>query len=383
MSRKLRILVVLGTRPEAIKLCPLYLSLRRVEDIEVKMCTTGQHREMLAQVLNVFEIEPEYSFEVMKQGQSLSGIASTILSAIDPILQELMPDVVIVQGDTTTAFAVALASYHRRIKIAHVEAGLRTYRLDSPWPEEGNRQLVSRIADFHFAPTEEAKANLLAERINENRIFVTGNTVIDALQWTVERNRSRSAELRDSLRESGYTLKPDGRVVLITGHRRENWGRGIENLANAIAELSSTFPDVDFVFPVHLNPIVRNTIYDVLGRASNVHLMNPVEYSEFVFLLANSYLVLTDSGGIQEEAPSLGKPVLVVRDTTERPEGVDAGTVRLVGSDRMNIVKNVTLLLNDRDLYQQMSAAANPYGDGKACRRISDILRNQSVGGMG
>ena len=381
-----KILLVFGTRPEAIKMCPLVKEFKRFPELfDTKVCVTGQHREMLDQVLHIFDIHPDYDLNIMKQGQDLYDITSRVLLGMRDILQQVKPDVVLVHGDTTTSTASALAAFYQQIPVGHVEAGLRTYNIYSPWPEEMNRQITSRIATYNFAPTPLSKSNLLKENVREGSILVTGNTVIDALHQVVEQiksNESMAEELSDLLRQAGYDvsrLDSNRKLVLITGHRRENFGQGFINICNAIRDLAVRFPNVDFVYPMHLNPNVRNPIHQVFGEQANacenVFFIEPLEYLSFVYLMERSYLVLTDSGGIQEEAPGLGKPVLVMRDTTERPEALDAGTVRLVGTDYNAIVSSVTELLCDADVYNGMSQAVNPYGDGKACGRIVNCLK--------
>jgi UDP-N-acetylglucosamine 2-epimerase (non-hydrolysing) len=375
-----KILLVFGTRPEAIKMCPLVKEFQRhPADFETRVCVTGQHREMLDQVLDIFGVKPDYDLNIMKQGQDLYDVTSRVLLGMRSVLDEAKPDVVLVHGDTTTSTAAALAAFYRQIPVGHVEAGLRTHNIYSPWPEEMNRQITGRIATYHFAPTPLSKQNLLNEGVPEDRITVTGNTVIDALQQVVARireDRALSAKLEAKLKDAGYPC-PDGRrLVLITGHRRENFGEGFLNICRAIRDLATRFPDVDFVYPMHLNPNVRKPIHEVFGGqpGANLHFIEPLDYLDFVCLMERSTLVLTDSGGIQEEAPGLGKPVLVMRDTTERPEALEAGTVRLVGTDRERIVREVSRLLDDPAHYSAMSQAVNPYGDGLACSRIVEKL---------
>ena len=379
-----KILLVFGTRPEAIKMCPLVLALRdRPEDFETQVCVTGQHREMLDQVLHIFGVQPDYDLNIMKQGQDLYDVTARVLVGMREVLDTAKPDVVLVHGDTTTSMAAALAAFYRQIPVGHVEAGLRTHNLYSPWPEEMNRQVTGRIATYHFSPTPLSRQNLLDEGVPEDRIVVTGNTVIDALQQVVTRireNAGLSASLSGEIQEAGYDVKriANGRrLVLITGHRRENFGEGFRNICLAIKELSERYPNVDFVYPMHLNPNVRKPIRDVFGTdaAGNLFFIEPLDYLDFVFLMERSSIVLTDSGGIQEEAPGLGKPVLVMRDTTERPEALEAGTVRLVGTNRETIICETTRLLDDPAHYQAMSHAVNPYGDGLACRRILEKLK--------
>ena len=379
-----KILLVFGTRPEAIKMCPLVLALReRPEDFETKVCVTGQHREMLDQVLRIFGVKPDYDLNIMKQGQDLYDVTARVLVGMREVLDSEKPDVVLVHGDTTTSMAAALAAFYRQIPVGHVEAGLRTHNLYSPWPEEMNRQVTGRIASYHFSPTPLSRKNLLDEGVPENRITVTGNTVIDALQQVVARIREDAglaASLAGRIQKAGYDVKRIGhgrRLVLITGHRRENFGEGFQNICLAIKELAGRYPNVDFVYPMHLNPNVRKPIREVFGTevAGNLFFIEPLDYLDFVFLMERSALVLTDSGGIQEEAPGLGKPVLVMRDTTERPEALEAGTVRLVGTNREAIVCETARLLDDPAHYESMSHAVNPYGDGLACRRILEKLK--------
>jgi UDP-N-acetylglucosamine 2-epimerase (non-hydrolysing) len=373
-----RVLLVFGTRPEAIKMAPLVHEFKKYpEQFETLVCVTGQHREMLDQVLELFQIKPDVDLNIMKNGQDLYDVTSRVLVGMRDVLNALSPDVVFVHGDTTTSMAAALAAFYRQIPVAHVEAGLRTGNIYSPWPEEMNRLITGRIATYHFAPTPLSRQNLIKENVNDGRIIVTGNTVIDALHWVVNKIHS-DKELKNTLHENvlhfGYEanrIKEGRRLVLITGHRRENFGDGFLNICHAIKTLANSFLDVDFVYPVHLNPNVQKPVIEVLGKGrNNVYLIDPLPYLEFVYLMERSYLILTDSGGIQEEAPGLGKPVLVMRDTTERPEAVDAGTVLLVGADQNRIEQGVSALLEDDNLYKKMSEAVNPYGDGSACIRI-------------
>ena len=373
-----KVLLVFGTRPEAIKMAPLVHEFKKYPaQFETRVCVTGQHREMLDQVLDLFQIKPDVDLNIMKSGQDLYDVTSRVLLGMRDVLDALKPDVVFVHGDTTTSTATALAAFYRQIPVAHVEAGLRTGNIYSPWPEEMNRLITGRIATYHFAPTPLSKQNLLKENVDPQHILVTGNTVIDALQWVVNKFHS-DMKLNDTLRESllkyGYEanrLTEGKRMVLITGHRRENFGDGLLNICHAIKTLAGNNPGVDFVYPVHLNPNVRKPVMEILGEGTdNIFLIPPLPYLEFVFLMERSYLILTDSGGIQEEAPGLGKPVLVMRDTTERPEAVDAGTVLLVGADRKRIEQGVSSLLEEEGLYKKMSEAVNPYGDGLACLRI-------------
>lgn len=378
-----KVMLVFGTRPEAIKMAPLVKEFQKYpKDFETVVCVTGQHREMLDQVLRIFDIKPDYDLDIMRQGQDLYDVTAKVLLGMREILKEAAPDMVLVHGDTTTSTAAALASFYHKIPVGHVEAGLRTHNIYSPWPEEMNRQITGRIASYHFAPTSLSRQNLLDEGVPENRIHVTGNTVIDALHWVVERikdDKELDCKLENQLREAGYNVGRDRRLVLITGHRRENFGEGFINICNAIKTLSVRYPEVDFVYPMHLNPNVRKPIHEVFGddlsNLDNTFFIEPLEYLNFVYLMERSYIVLTDSGGIQEEAPGLGKPVLVMRDTTERPEALEAGTVKLVGADYGKIVDNVSVLLEDSSAYEKMSRAVNPYGDGKACGRIINIYK--------
>ena len=379
----IKILSVFGTRPEAIKMAPLVKELEaRSGDFQSVVCVTAQHRQMLDQVLDIFSIKPDYDLDIMRQGQDLYDVTSRVLLGMRDVLRKEVPDIVLVHGDTTTSMAVALASFYEKIPVGHIEAGLRTHNIYSPWPEEMNRQITGRIASLHFSPTPLSRQNLLNENVPSENITVTGNTVIDALQMVVSKisgDESLKADLAMRLRDSGYDvsrLSERRRLVLITGHRRENFGEGFLNICRAIRDLVSKYPDVDFVYPMHLNPNVRKPIAEVFGEktASNVFFIEPLEYLSFVFLMEKSSIVLTDSGGIQEEAPGLGKPVLVMRDTTERPEAVDAGTVKLVGTDYRKIVDGVSLLLDSKAEYDKMSHSVNPYGDGKACGRIAGFL---------
>ena len=364
-----RIAVVFGTRPEAIKLCPIVLTLRNNPLFECRVCVTGQHREMLQQVLDVFGVVPDKDLALMRPNQTLGGLTSRAIAAIDEYLAEENPDIVMVQGDTTTVLAGALAAFYHHIPVAHVEAGLRTWDMESPWPEEANRVLATRLTKWHFCPTENNKANLLKEGVPEKNIYVTGNTVIDALLMANEKVKV-NPPIIDGLPND--LMASDVRMVLVTGHRRENFGEGFENICAAIQNLAERFPRTHFVYPVHLNPNVREPVGRILGHhcGKNVHLIEPQSYLPFVALMNRAYLILTDSGGVQEEAPSLGKPVLVMRDTTERPEAVYAGTVRIIGTNKDKIIKEVSHLLDDYNEYEKMSKAVNPYGDGKAVGRI-------------
>ena len=376
-------MLVFGTRPEAIKMSPLVKEFQKYpEKVETMVCVTGQHREMLDQVLRIFDIQPDYDLNIMKQGQDLYDVTARVLTGMRDVLKETRPDIVLVHGDTTTSTAAALAAFYQQIPVGHIEAGLRTHNIYSPWPEEVNRQITGRIATYHFAPTSLSKDNLLQEGISGEQIIVTGNTVIDALYMVVEKIKNDgilSCELEKVLKASGYDISrlSDGRkLVLITGHRRENFGDGFISMCKAIKSLSEKYPEVDFVYPMHLNPNVRKPIHEVFGESqrANLFFIEPLEYLSFVYLMEKSAIVLTDSGGIQEEAPGLGKPVLVMRDTTERPEALEAGTVKLVGTDYDKIVNEVSGLLDSQEYYEKMSKAINPYGDGKACSRIVKAL---------
>jgi UDP-N-acetylglucosamine 2-epimerase (non-hydrolysing) len=370
---KKKILLVFGTRPEAIKMAPLVLELKAHPCFETKVCVTAQHREMLDQVLNLFNIKPDYDLDLMRPKQDLFDIASGILTGLKAIYQTLSPDLVLVHGDTSTTLAASLAAYFQKIPVGHVEAGLRTSNLYSPWPEEGNRRLTTVITHVHFAPTEHAKNNLISEGIDESRIHVTGNTVIDALLKT-RASISSSTELTAQCEARLPKLSENKRLILVTGHRRENFGQGFINICTALQTLADDRQDIEIVYPVHLNPNVQEPVQKMLGSRKNIHLIDPLDYLPFIHLMDRSHLILTDSGGIQEEAPSLGKPVLVMRDTTERPEAVEAGTVKLVGTDTKRIIKEVNELMDRSDAYNAMSFAHNPYGDGNACRRIAEII---------
>lgn len=379
-----KVLLVFGTRPEAIKMAPLVKEFQQHNDkVETIVCVTGQHRQMLDQVLSLFEIVPDYDLDIMKQGQDLYDVTSRVLVGMRDVLKEVQPDVVLVHGDTTTSTSAALGAFYQQIPVGHVEAGLRTHNIYSPWPEEINRQLTGRIATLNFAPTELSKRNLLQEGISETSITITGNSVIDALYWVVKKLKSDdslAAQVKEKINRSGYQVDRNRRLVLITGHRRENFGKGFIDMCTAIRDLAFKYPEVDFVYPMHLNPNVRKPIHEVFGEDlavySNLFFIEPLEYLEFVCLMEKSTIVLTDSGGIQEEAPGLGKPVLVMRDTTERPEAVDAGTVKLVGTDYDAIVTEVSLLLENKTCYDKMSKSVNPYGDGLASARIVDTIIN-------
>lgn len=379
MNRKKKVMLVFGTRPEAIKMAPLYHALRRHgADFETLACVTAQHRQMLDQVLQTFDITPDIDLNLMKPGQDLFDVTAAVLLAMRDVIQRERPDVLLVHGDTTTTLATAMAGFYAGVPVGHVEAGLRTHDLSAPFPEEFNRQVAGKVARWHFAPTAVSRQNLLDERVPDDRITITGNTVIDALMWVLARidgdagRQAQVCQLLDGRLPFNWRAK---RFVLITGHRRENFGDGFLQICEALRELASAYPEVRFVYPVHLNPNVQQPVNDILSGLTNVHLVAPIDYEPFVYLLKHAHLVLTDSGGIQEEAPSLGKPVLVMRDVTERPEAVAAGTVRLVGAHRQRIVDNVRELLGSEAAYQSMARAHNPYGDGQACSRIVDLLK--------
>lgn len=380
-----KIMLVFGTRPEAIKMAPLVKEFQKQpEQVETVVCVTGQHREMLDQVLRIFDIHPDYDLNIMKQGQDLYDVTAHVLTGLRDVLKEVKPDVVLVHGDTTTSTASALAAFYQQILVAHIEAGLRTHNIYSPWPEEMNRLLTGRLATYHFSPTPLSRNNLIKESVDDRNIIVTGNTVIDALYWVVDKiknDKVLDSELVKVLVKAGYDvnrLNGGKKLVLITGHRRENFGDGFIHMCTAIKDLTRKYPDVDFIYPMHLNPNVRKPIHEVFGEdlsgLGNMFFIEPLEYLSFVYLMEKSTIVLTDSGGIQEEAPGLGKPVLVMRDTTERPEALDAGTVKLVGTDYDRIVNEVSVLIDDKVAYEKMSKAVNPYGDGLACKRIVNAL---------
>lgn len=374
----MKVLFVFGTRPEAIKMAPLIKVLDEDINFDSKVCVTAQHREMLDQVLELFEITPDYDLNLMQPNQDLYDITSGVLLGLREILKEFQPDIVLVHGDTATTFAATLSAFYQQIPVGHVEAGLRTGDLTSPWPEEANRVLTGRLASLHFAPTERNKKALLVDQINSEAITVTGNTVIDALQWVVskiEQSSELKTQILEMLKKAGLLVHTmDARYVLVTGHRRENFGEGLDSICSALKELATANPKIHFVYPVHLNPNVQEPVKRLLGNLENIHLIKPLSYAPFVYLMQNAYLVLTDSGGIQEEAPGLGKPVLVMRDTTERPEAVEARTVKLVGTDTKLIIKEVQALLDNKQIYQKMSQAHNPYGDGQASKRIKIAL---------
>ena len=373
-----KILLVFGTRPEAIKMAPLVKALQKdTEHFETRVCVTAQHRQMLDQVLEVFGITPEYDLNIMAPNQDLYDITAKVLLGLREVLKDFRPDTVLVHGDTTTSMAASLAAFYMQIPVGHVEAGLRTYNMLSPWPEEMNRQVTDRICTYYFAPTEQSRANLLQENIDAKKIFITGNTVIDALLMAVDIISTTAGvkeKMAKELQEKGYTVG-DREYILVTGHRRENFGDGFLHICKAIKELAALHPEMDIVYPVHLNPNVQKPVYELLSGLSNVYLISPLDYLPFIYTMQHSTLLLTDSGGVQEEAPSLGKPVLVMRDTTERPEAVEAGTVKLVGTNAEAIVSNVTALLLDKEMYKRMSETHNPYGDEQACERIIAALR--------
>jgi UDP-N-acetylglucosamine 2-epimerase (non-hydrolysing) len=384
-----KILLVFGTRPEAIKMAPLVKEFQKYpEKFETKICVTGQHRQMLDQVLEVFDIQPDYDLNIMAANQDLYDITSKTLLGMRDVLKDFYPEIVLVHGDTTTSMTATLAAFYQQIKVAHVEAGLRTYNLYSPWPEEMNRQFADRLCDYCFAPTETSKNNLLQEKIDANKIYITGNTVIDALLMAIDIIREKPGlqqQIVKIIEEKGYCLpchcgldpqSPAKRkYILVTGHRRENFGEGFLNICKALKEIAVGHPEIDIVYPVHLNPNVQKPVYELLAGIPNIYLIAPLDYLPFVYMMQHSCLILSDSGGVQEEAPSLGKPVLVMRDTTERPEAVEAGTVKLVGTDAAAILENVELLLQDKQVYDRMTQAHNPYGDGKACEKIINALK--------
>jgi len=376
-----KILIVFGTRPEAIKTAPLVKEFEKnSEHFDMKVCVTAQHREMLDQVLELFEIVPHYDLDIMKNGQDLYDVTSKVLLGMRDVLNDFKPDLVLVHGDTTTTISSTLAAFYQKIPVGHVEAGLRTGDIYSPWPEEANRLLASRVAKYHFAPTLTNKSNLEKEHVPVENIIVTGNTVIDSLFMVIEKIKTDNAlkeEIQNTITSLGYSYNPEKKLVLITGHRRENFGNGFLNICNALKELAQKHPDVDFLYPVHLNPNVQKPVNEILTGINNVYLIPPLDYLPFVYLLNQCHLILTDSGGVQEEAPSLGKPVLVMRDTTERPEALEAGTVMLVGTNKETIIKNVSRLLEDELAYKKMSYAHNPYGDGAASEKIVNYLKGR------
>lgn len=372
--KKTRVLTVFGTRPEAIKMCPLVHTLKAESSIESRVCVTAQHREMLDQVLDLFDIKPDYDLDIMQPNQGLYEITANILQKIKPVLEGFKPDLVLVHGDTSTTFVTSLAAFYQQIKVGHIEAGLRTGNIYSPWPEEANRKLTSALTQYHFAPTTGSEKNLLNENIPQANITVTGNTVIDALLWVKSKIKNNS-NLEQKLSQKYEFLDNTKRLILVTGHRRESFGNGFENICESLKQVAMNNKDVQILYPVHLNPNVQEPVNRLLANISNIHLIKPQDYLPFVYLMTRSYIILTDSGGIQEEAPSLGKPVLVMRNTTERPEAVEAGTVKLVGTDTNTIVKAIENLLHDKNLYKKMSEAHNPYGDGLASKIIVDSLK--------
>ncbi|NBL00658.1 MAG: UDP-N-acetylglucosamine 2-epimerase (non-hydrolyzing) [Erysipelotrichia bacterium] len=372
-----KVLLVFGTRPEAIKLAPLVKAFENEPSIESKVCVTAQHREMLDQVLEIFEIKPDYDLNLMKPGQDSYDITSNVLLGMKRVLLEFQPDVVLVHGDTTTTSASSLAAFYQKIKVGHIEAGLRTGDIYSPWPEEANRQITGILANYHFAPTTTSQNNLLKENKNSNDIIITGNTVIDALFLAIEKiekDEELKAKIVNTI-NSQYKLKDDKKIILVTGHRRENFGEGFINICDALKTIAINNPDIDIVYPVHLNPNVQKPVKEILSNTPNVHLIDPLQYESFIYMMNKSYFIITDSGGVQEEAPSLGKPVLVMRDTTERPEAVEAGTVKLVGTNKESIINEAQKLLDNQNEYNTMAKAHNPYGDGKACERIVEFIK--------
>lgn len=389
LRMKKKVMLVFGTRPEAIKMCPLVKEFqKRTDEFDTIVCVTGQHREMLDQVLTIFEVVPDYDLNIMKQGQDLTDVTARVLVGMRDVFRNIRPDIVLVHGDTTTSTVAAMAAFYAQIPVAHVEAGLRTHNIYSPWPEEMNRQITGRIATYNFSPTPLSENNLLEEKVH-GKVFVTGNTVIDALHMVVDKlknNEKLAIEQKQVLSKAGYDvnrLVNGKKLVLITGHRRENFGDGFIHICTAIRDLKNKYPEVDFVYPMHLNPNVRKPIHEVFGEnlknLGNLFFIEPLQYLEFVYLMEKASIVLTDSGGIQEEAPGLGKPVLVMRDTTERPEALSSGTVHLVGTDYKKIMNEVSVLLDDSEAYAKMSRAVNPYGDGQACRRIADVLAGKKT----
>ena len=374
-----KVLLVFGTRPEAIKMAPLVKAFEKEKNIISKVCVTAQHREMLDQVLDMFDIKPDYDLNIMKAGQDLFDVTTNVLLGLKDVLNDFDPDVVLVHGDTTTTSASSLAAFYNKIKVGHVEAGLRTGYIYSPWPEEANRQITGVLANYHFAPTTTSKNNLLKENKNPNDIIVTGNTVIDALFLAldkIEKNANLKSKIVDSI-NSQYKLQDNKKIILVTGHRRENFGQGFINICEALKTLALNNPEIDVVYPVHLNPNVQKPVNEILSNTPNVYLIEPLQYEQFIYMMNKSHFIITDSGGVQEEAPSLGKPVLVMRDTTERPEAVEAGTVKLVGTCKEIIIKEAQKLLDDENEYNIMSKAHNPYGDGKACEKIVEFIKNE------
>ena len=372
-----KVLVVFGTRPEAIKMAPLVKALELEELLELKVCVTAQHREMLDQVLDIFEIEPDYDLNLMQAGQDLYDITSNVLLGMKDVLSDFQPDIVLVHGDTTTTSATSLAAFYQKIKVGHIEAGLRTGDIYSPWPEEANRQITGVLTTYHFAPTKTSQDNLLKENKRAEDIIVTGNTVIDALFLAldkIEKSQALKEKIIATINRQ-YSLNESQKLILVTGHRRENFGQGFINICKALKTLAENNPDIDIVYPVHLNPNVQKPVKEILSDVSNVYLIDPLQYEQFIYLMSQSYFIITDSGGVQEEAPSLGKPVLVMRDTTERPEALEAGTVKLVGTDMQVIIEEAQKLLDNDEAYEKMSRAHNPYGDGKACEKIVNFIK--------
>ena len=380
-----KILIVFGTRPEAIKMAPLVKEFEKyTDDFDTKVCVTAQHRSMLDQVLNIFEIKVDYDLDIMKHDQDLYDVTSKVLLNMRNVLRDFKPELVLVQGDTTTTFATSLASFYEKIPVGHIEAGLRTGKIYSPWPEEMNRRLTGCITKYHFPPTETSKENLLNEGVDPERLYVTGNTVIDALFMVIDKikkDKKLAESLVETIKQKGYEINENQKLILVTGHRRENFGEGFINICEALKEIAIKYKDFDILYPVHLNPNVQKPVYDILSDLNNVFLIEPIDYLPFIYLMSKSYFIITDSGGIQEEAPSLGKPVLVMRDTTERPEAVDAGTVKIVGTNKDNIVREASLLIENQEVYNDMSKAHNPYGDGKACDRILKVLKQEAKNG--
>lgn len=380
-SRK-KILIVFGTRPEAIKMAPLAKAFEKHTDsFETKVCVTAQHREMLDQVLEIFAITPDFDLDIMRPGQDLYDVTCNVLLGMKQVLADYKPDVVLVHGDTTTTFAASLAAFYQKIAVGHVEAGLRTGNIYSPWPEEANRQLTTQITTYHFAPTQTSKENLLKENVTEEKIAVTGNTVIDALFLALDKIKTDKVleqKIVHELSTTGYQLQNDKKIILVTGHRRENFGQGFVNICEALKTIALNNPDIHIVYPVHLNPNVQKPVKALLSDVENIHLIEPLQYEQFIYMMDKAYFIITDSGGVQEEAPSLGKPVLVMRDTTERPEALEAGTVKLVGTDTELIIKEAQKLIDNKDAYEHMSKASNPYGDGHACKKVVGYLKENS-----
>ena len=377
-----KVLLVFGTRPEAIKMAPLVKAFENESSIESRVCVTAQHREMLDQVLDMFDIKPQYDLNIMKPGQDLFDVTSNVLSGLKNVLNDFNPDVVLVHGDTTTTSSASLAAFYNKIKVGHVEAGLRTGDLYSPWPEEANRQITGVLANYHFAPTTTSENNLLKENKDPKNIIVTGNTVIDALFLAldkIENNPELKSKIIESI-NSQYKLTENKKIILVTGHRRENFGDGFINICEALKTIATNNPDVDVVYPVHLNPNVQKPVKEILSKTPNVYLIDPLQYEQFIYMMNKSYFIITDSGGVQEEAPSLGKPVLVMRDTTERPEAVEAGTVKLVGTNKETIINEAQKLLENQEEYNKMSKAHNPYGDGKACEKVVEFIKYSDLG---